>query len=649
MNKQLLIVSVLACSFVSTNLFAQKNAVQKENVEVLNEVVVTATKFNLKKENTGKVIHVITQKQLQQNAGKTVIEILNTVAGIDVRGVNANPSEPKSINIRGGRSRQVLVLIDGVPVTDQSAINQEFDLRLLAISQIENIEILKGASSTLYGSGAASAVINIILKKASKDRISGSFETSLGTNNSTKTSNSTLADKNQNINLNGTLGNFNFLASFSITGVDGMSSAKSITNTVFENDSFYSKNALLKLGYKINDKVNITSFLNYDTFEYDFDAGAFSDSDLNMGDQEQLRVGIRPNYTYNKGELYMLASANMVRRNLNQFNSFSNTLDGYEFVGRSVNLDLVNKYEFSAVNIQLITGLNYQNHSNNSITPFATIEKDVANFNTIDPYASVVYISDYGLSVNIGGRLNMHNVYGSQFVYDGNLAYSLLNSKETSVKLLTSYSTAFIAPSLYQLYDGYSGNIDLNPETNQTFEVGFDATFKEEIQLDVVYFNRQEVDAIIYNNTTYSYGNSSSDASGLEVSVSVAATSFLSINSSYTHIDSNDLEDFNDYIPANKFVTGIDITPFENAFLNFTYRNVGERTIFDRYGSFGTAGENVVLEEYQVLDFMANYKVLEDTVTLFIAATNLLNEDYDDIFGYETRGRNYKIGVRLQF
>ena len=648
MNKQLLIVSVLACSFVSTSLFAQKNVAQKENVEMLNEVVVTATKFNLKKENTGKVIHVITQKQLQQNAGKTVIEILNTIAGIDVKGVNANASEPRSINIRGGRSRQVLVLIDGVPVTDQSAINQEFDLRLLAVNQIESIEILKGASSTLYGSGAATAVINVILKKASKDSVSGSFETSFGTNNSTKTPSSGLADKNQNINLNGTLGNFNFLASFSITGIDGMSSAKSTTNTVFESDSFYSKNALLKLGYKINDKVNITSFLNYDTFEYDFDAAAFSDSEVNMGDQEQFRVGIRPNYTYNKGELYMLASINSVKRNFNSFNAFSNTLDSYQYNGESINLDLVNKYEFSN-QFQLITGVNYQEHSNNTITPFATIEKDIANFNTLDPYASVVYISNYGLSANIGGRLNMHNVYGNQFVYDGNLAYSLLNSKETSVKLLTSYSTAFIAPSLYQLYDGYSGNIDLNPETNQTFEVGFDATFKENIQFDVVYFNRKEVDAIIYNNTTYSYGNSSSDASGLELNFRVAATSFLSINSSYTYIDSNNLEDFNDYIPANKFVTGIDITPFENAFLNFTYRNVGERTIFDRYGSFGTLGDDVILEEYQVLDFMANYKVLEDTVTFFIAATNLLNEDYDDIFGYETRGRNYKVGVRLQF
>ena len=213
MKKKILFVGVLACSFASTTLFAQKNETQKEKkekVETLDEVVVTATKFNLKKENSGKVIAKITQEQLQKNAGKTVIEILNTVAGIDIRGVNANPTEPRSINIRGGRSRQVLVLIDGVPVTDQSAINQEFDLRLLAVSQIETIEILKGASSTLYGSGAATAVINIILKTASEDEISGSFETSMGTNNTANVTGSGFSDKNQNVTLNGTLGKLNF-------------------------------------------------------------------------------------------------------------------------------------------------------------------------------------------------------------------------------------------------------------------------------------------------------------------------------------------------------------------------------------------------------------------------------------------------------
>ena len=236
MKKQLLIAGVLASSLVNTNLFAQS---QNEQVEKLDKIVVTATKFNLKKENSGKVITKITQKQLKNNAGKTVIEILNSVAGINVRGVNANTTEPRSINIRGGRSRQVLVLIDGVPVTDQSAINQEFDLRLLAVSQIESIEILKGASSTLYGSGAATAVINIVLKSPSKDSVSASFETSLGTNNTASTSKSNLSDKNQNASINGTLGSFHYLGSYSITGVNGMSAAKSNTSSIFENDHYY--------------------------------------------------------------------------------------------------------------------------------------------------------------------------------------------------------------------------------------------------------------------------------------------------------------------------------------------------------------------------------------------------------------------------
>ena len=645
MKKQILIASVLASSLMSTNLFAQS---QNEQVEKLEEIVVTATKFNLKKENSGKVITKITSEQLKNNTGKTVIEILNTVAGIDVRGVNANATEPRSMNIRGGRSRQVLVLIDGVPVTDQSAINQEFDLRLLATNQIESIEILKGASSTLYGSGAATAVINIILKNASTDSVSGSFETSLGTNNTANTSESALSDKNQNVNLNGTLGRFNYLGSFSITGVDGMSAAKSITNSIVENDRYYSKNGLLKLGYKMDAKLSIETFLNYDEFEYDFDSGAFSDSDLNTGSQEQFRVGIKPTYEYANAEVYLLASVNVVERDIEQFNSFSNTLDTYQFKGRSLHLDLVHKYDFSS-NFQLITGLNYQEHSNDSVTPFAVIDKEIANFNTIDPYASFVYISDQGLSVNLGGRYNIHNVYGNQFVYDGNTAYNFQMNDDNSIKFLASYSTAFIAPSLYQLYDGFSGNIDLNPESNETIEAGFEYRFKNWFSLDAVYFKRTETDAIVYDNLTYKYQNGSSNANGFEVNSKISPLNYLNLTTSYTYIDKNNLEDFNDYIPKHKLVATLEVKPSEQSFFSFTYRNVGDRTIFDRYGSFGTAGSDVVLPKYQVMDFMTNYKLLEDTVTVFAAVTNVFNEDYDDILGFSTRGRNYKIGIRFQF
>ena len=68
------------------------------------------------------------------------------------------------------------MLIDGVPLTDASQISNDYDLRLFNADQVESIEILKGASSTLYGSGAATAVINIKLKEASKKPISAILE-----------------------------------------------------------------------------------------------------------------------------------------------------------------------------------------------------------------------------------------------------------------------------------------------------------------------------------------------------------------------------------------------------------------------------------------------------------------------------------------
>ena len=649
MKKQFIIVGVLACSFVSTNLFAQKKETQNGKVETLEEVVVTATKFKLKKEHTGKVIYKISQKDIVNNAGKTVIDLLNNIPGIEIKGTNSNASEPRSTYVRGGRSRQVLVLIDGVPVSDPSLINQEYDLRLLSLNQIQSIEILKGASSTLYGSGAATGVINIILKKSSKDSISGSYEVSLGTNNDANSTNSITSDKNQNVNVNGNFGGFNFLTSFSLTGTDGLSAAKSNTNTVFENDAYYSKNGLLKLGYKFNEKLSIESFLNFDEFNYDYDSGIWADSKINNGAQTQVRFGIKPSYKYNKGELYVLASFNKVKRTDNNFSTYSNSLNTSIFKGESGNLDLVNSYNFSD-KFQLITGLNYQIHSNNATTPFGDIDKKLANFNTLDPYASVVYISDYGLTVNVGGRLNIHSNYGNHFVYDGNASYQILDNANFKLRGLTSYSTAFIAPSTYQLFSVY-GDVNLTPETSKTFEFGFDSSYKKMIDFRAVYFNRTEDEAIIYKSLNaapwgvYANSTESIKVSGVEADVTLKPIEKVNLNVGYTYTDkSADV----DYIPSNKLVANLEYYPTQNSFVSLTYKNVGNR--FARYydsATFSTV--ETTLPKYNLLDFNTNYKLLEGTVTLFGAVTNLLNEDYQDILGYSTRGRNYKVGIRLQF
>jgi len=642
-------VAVVSLCLFGTQLFSQEKA-QEKKMEQLEEIVISATKFELKKENTGKVIYKISQKDIQRNAGKSVIELLNNVLGIEIRGVNSNPGEPRSTYIRGGRSRQALVLVDGIPLSDPTGIEQSYDLRLISLNQIESIEILKGASSTLYGSGAGTGVINIILKKASENNVSGVYEVSLGTNATSKNSTSSLNDKNQNISINGTLDKLKYNAFFNITGNSGFSSAKSTLTIPFEEDTYSSNNGFLKLGYEFNTQLRMDAFLNYDEFDYTFDAGAFNDSDVNLGNQEQFRIGIRPRLKYKKGEVFLNASINSLDRSFESFNSFSGGTNVFIYKGTSVNLDFVNKYEFTK-NFQLITGINYQKHENESISDFGNIDPDLANFNVVDPYVSAVYITDFGLSINAGSRLNIHSNYGNNFVYDTNLAFGIVKNETINLKLISSYSTAFIAPSLYQLYSDY-GATNLAPETNRTFEFGFDSKLGKQWALSAVYYNRLEENKVIFLNLpTPPYGMYANaletiDVSGIEADVTFTISEELITTVGYAFVDkTSDI----DYIPKNKLTASFVVNPIKNLAISTMFKNVGKRSLFDAFGSFGEAGKDVILPSYSLLDMNVNYKVLEGKVLFFGSITNLLNEEYEETIGFNTRGRNFKMGIRIQF
>jgi len=650
MNKQCVIIGALALCLSSTNILSQEKTTQEKKAEQLEEIVISATKFELKKENTGKVIYKISQKDIQRNAGKSVIELLNNVLGVEIRGVNSNPGEPRSTYIRGGRSRQALVLIDGVPLSDPTGIEQSYDLRLLSLNQIESIEVLKGASSTLYGSGAGTGVINIILKKASENTVSGVYEVSLGTNSTSKNSTSSLNDKNQNISINGTLDKFKYNAFFNITGTSGFSSAKSTLTIPFEEDTYSSNNGFLKLGYEFNTQFRIETFLNFDAFDYTFDAGAFNDSEINLGNQEQFRIGIRPQLKYKKGEVFLNASINSLDRSFESFNSFSGGTNVFVYKGTSVNLDLVNKYEFTK-NFQLITGINYQKHENESISDFGNIDPDLANFNVLDPYVSAVYVTDFGLSINAGGRLNIHSNYGNNFVYDTNLAFGIVKNETINLKLISSYSTAFIAPSLYQLFSDY-GSTNLAPETNRTFEFGFESKLGQQWGLSAVYYNRVEENKVIFLNLPtppygiYANALETIDVSGIEADVTFTISRELTTTVGYAFVDkTSDI----DYIPKNKLTASFVANPIKNLAISTMFKNVGERSLFDAFGSFGEAGKDVILPSYSVLDMNVNYKFLEGKVLFFGSITNLLNEDYEETIGFNTRGRNFKMGIRIQF
>jgi vitamin B12 transporter len=640
MNKKTFVFGVL-CSMSLFSVAQQQ--VDSTPVEKLEEVVITDSKFDLNREDSGKVITKITQKELVQLQGKSIAEIINTTSGIEINGANSNAGQNLNYYVRGGKNRQVLILIDGIAVSDPSQIANDYDLRLLNANQVESIEILKGASSTLYGSGAATAVINIKLKEASKKDISANFRSVFGTNQSQEDNNFAINDFNNNVTVNGTLNKFSYLASFGNQYTDGLSALAIGT----ESDAFNSINGNMKLGYRFSDAFRINIYGSMDKFKADFDDGFSGVDSDDLSTTKQQRYGLSPEYTYNKGSITLNAAYNKVERNIES--SYPAMYSAESFNG-----DLYNKYTFND-KFYTVLGVNVlQNNMESFAIPYGGtdfeqgINPDTAEYTNIDPYANVVYVSDFGFHVNAGARLNNHSEYGNHMVYSLNPSYTK-TFNFGYLKGLASYSTAYITPSLYQLFDPLYGNNDLKPEENATFEVGAEIQLKDIATISVVYFNREEknfIDFVDLGSWTYQYQNVDEKftASGIEFVAEYNITKALKLtaNATYTHVN----EDLSLRIPEFKVNGLLGYQVCKNTFMSLSYQFTDDRTD-SFYNGLTYMNEEVNLKSYNLLDFYISQNILENKMKLFANVTNIFNEDYQELYGYSTKGRNVNIGFSL--
>lgn len=641
MHKKYVVLVMLAIG-VSNLVFAQQQT-DSLKIEQLDEVVVSDSRFNLKRENSGKVITKISQTQLNQLQGRTVADIVNMTAGIEINGTRSNAGQNLNYFVRGGRNRQVLILIDGVAVSDASQIANDYDLRLLNADQVESIEILKGASSTLYGTGAATAVINIKLKEEAQDAFSMKLRSTFGTNQSQDNSDYAIENFFNSVSVSGTLDKLSYLTSFGQQYTNGLSA---ITNGE-ESDAFNTHNGYLKIGYRFSNKFKLTTYASFDKFKADFDDSfGLIDAD-NLSNTNQHRVGMSSEFKYKKGSVTLNSAYNTIDRDI--VSNFPTQFKAKSFIG-----DLFNRYNFNN-KFYTVFGINAQKNNIESFSiPFNSsnfqqdINPDDANFTIIDPYANVVYVSDFGLNINAGLRLNNHSAYGTHLVYSLNPSFK----RDTNfgyIKGLASYSTAFIAPSLFQLFEPTFGNIDLEPEENRTIEIGTEVYIKDKATLSLVYFNRLEenfVDFADQGDFVFQYDNTNNDftASGIELVADVKLSKNLQLraNGTYTKVD----ESLNLRIPELKVNANLHYTYKNKTFISLIYQFNDDRD--DAFFNSDTfESETVNLEYYSLFDASISHVVLKDRFTVFANFNNILNETYEELFGFATRGRNINIGFML--
>ena len=644
MHKKLWICGALLC----TGLFyGQQNEIA---VDTLDEVVLIDSKFKLKRENSGKVVTKITAKELERSRGQSISEVINRVSGIEINGARSTDGLNLGYYVRGGRNRQVVILVDGVQLSDPSSISNDFDLRLLALDQVASIEIIKGASSTLYGSGAATAVINITTKAPKDKKISLQLQSVLGTNQNTSDQDYEIAQFDNSVGLSGKLSKFDYQVNFSNRATDNMSAVRdSDENEAFEDDPFYKYNVYARLGYTISDQLKFYFYGNYDNYSSSFDdAFMYTDSN-NILESEQFRTGSHWVATYKNGSYVFSDSYSELKREI--ISDYPNKYDSKAYA-----FDTYNKY-IIAKKFHTLVGLNGVFSSFNSYsvpfgeTSFAqTVNDDVAKFNIVDPYLNLVYLSGNGLNINSGIRLNIHSEYGTNLVYNVNPSYTFELPKG-NLKVLGSYSTAYITPSLYQLYDSTYGNLELNPEESNTIEGGFEYSNKG-ARFSAVYFNRETknfIDFVTIDPATFAaeYQNIEDEfkASGVEVEMQYTLSEAVAISANYTYTKAEDR--FALRIPKNKVNAALNYNIGNNSEVSLTYQFTGERTD-SYYDSDSFENVSINLESYNLLDLFIRHKINEN-VKIFAGVSNITNERYEEIYRFNTRGRNARVGLALSF
>ncbi len=618
-------------------------------------IVITAGKTPQSKSTVGSDVEVIDNKTLRNSNEFFIGDILDS----NLNGMNYFQSggygTVSGIQLRGQPKRYTTVYIDGVKVSDPSTPSNDYYFNNLMSGSFDRIEVLKGAQSSLYGSGALAGTVQLFSKKGRE-----------GHNQDVNVSTGSFNTQKIDLSFDGKYDNYDYFVGFTNFSTDGESAMRDND----ENDGYRSDSLTMNYGYNFNENFRVENYLYYNDSLLEYDSVTFSQDDIEATDDQQATYTGR------------LINTNGNFKNTISYNNtyiLRNTTgnDKKNYYGYRDALNFLSEYNFDLDN-RIIIG--FDNEFDNA---------ELYNYYTDSKYAEsdeAIYSQYFDLQLRpredtyttFGLRRDDHTTTGDYYTGRATVAYKFDNN----TKLRSNLGTSVRFPSLNSLHHGNNLIIkeNLKAETGKSIDVGIDKIFpKNNINLSATAFFLEYKNDIKgwkshsggMGEKYYSGGglyaldntNSKTESYGLEFQTNWKPNDNYALGLGYTRTESYDgttcddpdatggpgssacIDDMTVRVPKDQI--NLIGTKIFNEELSQTLKvkYVGERRDL---GNIKNNFQDVILSNYLVADLIFNYKLFDD-YNLNISAKNILDKRYSEAYEYKAPGRSLNFMLKKSY
>ncbi len=611
-------------------------------------VSVTAGRTPIPVDESGNSISILTREQIEARGNVFLADLLRGLPGLSISRSGPVGSQTQ-IRVRGAEANHVLVRIDGVDVSDVFG-SDELPMEIFTSDDVERIEFVRGPQSGLWGSEAVAGVINILTRSDRKPgavaRIdAGSFGTLHAAGR--------YAQRTERLR---------FDAGISHIGSDGTN----ISRQGSEKDGTGNTTASASLRYASVSKPfelefgarHIASTSDFDSIDFvttglPVDAPNTTDTDLTL---IRLAAGWRPNDKRWNHSASLSSVGTDVQTSLSGVPDTSTRIDK---LGAAFQSTVRLGGEDGPRGQQLTFAVDHERRefSQRGIaSPFGDPNQDQEIDNTgVSAEYRLRFAERWAASANVRHENNSDFDDITTFRLSG--SFGLTGGK---TRFRAALGTGQKAPTFLERFgffaNSFFGNPALKPERSTSFEFGFDRQLGNAGMLGLTYFNaalKDEINGFFFDATLGGFTaineTGESDRRGFEVALTAPIGSRVDVQASYTFTDATQPDGSGGTereIRRPKHLAAAALnwrTAGNRLTLRASLSHTGEAT--DLYfPPFPMPSQRVRLDGYLLADVHASFRVAE-RLTLFGRVENLLDDTYEDVFGFEASGIGAYVGL----